>query len=78
MLVPTEKNAKYFAPTTKSIHTYRCGQDPEFVTLHIYTGHLEHAQAVGREDLLELRIRVDGAALVKLVLLDVPWGFNIF
>ena len=48
------------------------------MTLHIYTGHLEHAQAVGREDLLELRIRVDGAALVKLVLLDVPGGFNIF
>ena len=48
------------------------------MTLHVYTGHLEHAQAVGREDLLELSIRVDGAALVKLVLLDVPGSFNIF
>ena len=48
------------------------------MTLHICTGHLEHAQAVGREHLLELRIRVDGTALVKLVLLDVPGGFNIF
>merc|ERR1711977_367654 len=33
--------------------------------------HLEHAQRVGRQDLLQLRVRRDGAALVELVLLDV-------
>ena len=44
------------------------------MTLHKHTGHLEHAQRVGREDLLELGIRMDDAALVELVLLDVPRG----
>merc|ERR1712196_446690 len=34
--------------------------------------HLEHAQRVGRQDLLLLLVRRDGAALVELVLLDVP------
>merc|ERR1719156_350030 len=33
--------------------------------------HLEHAQRGGRQDLLQLRVRRDGAALAELVLLDV-------
>jgi len=33
--------------------------------------NLEHAQRGGRQDLLQLRVRRDGAALVELVLLDV-------
>jgi len=33
--------------------------------------NLEHAQRGGRQDLLQLRVRRDGAALAELVLLDV-------
>ena len=58
----------------QNIHTYRCGEDPEFLALHMYTGHLEHAQRVRRKHLLELRVRADNATAVKLVLLDVPFG----
>merc|ERR1712224_1065599 len=39
--------------------------------LGIHRRHLEHAHRVGGQDLLQLRVRRDGAALVELVLLNV-------